>query len=364
MKRSIVALAVLAVAFSALYVGRLLASYDFDPSTTIKFGEVFEEHNKYGADLLGDIVLAPKAGHDGKFFFTQAMDPFYLEPQVHAIYLDRPTYRAQRMAYPTIASLGGLLPAQATAWGLIIVNIVAMAVGTVYTGLVAMRMGLSSWFGLAFFINPGMIVDLSIDGAGVVAMAGMMAGVYYFVAGDLLPAAISLSLAALSRETMLIAAIGLAAFYWHKNRRPVWILTLPVIAVALWWVYLHWRLEDGLAQDTQALDLPFVGFGKAFVGWLNTPGSTIDLAVGSILLIIAVVTLIRSTRTPTALGWAASGFALLGVFMSEPVWERWFDSTRALAPVLTTYILLVSSLSRVADPSFDEQTSPADITLR
>lgn len=362
MKRSIVALAVLAVAFSALLVGRLLAPNDFDPSTTIKFGEVFEEHNEYGTNLLGDIALAPMAGHDGKFFFTQAMDPFYLEPDVHAIYLDRPTYRAQRMAYPTMASLGGLLPAKATAWGLIVVNILGMAVGTVYSGLVATRMGLSNWFGLAFLVNPGMIVDLGIDGAGVVAMAAMMAGVYYFLAGDLVPAAISLSVAALSRETMLIAAVGLAAFYWYKNRRVAWVLAMPWIAVAFWWVYLHWRLEDGLAQDTQALDLPFVGFGNAFAGWLNTPGSTIDLAVGCILLIIAVVVLIRSARTPTALGWAVSGFAVLGIFMSEPVWERWFDSTRALAPVVTTYILLIPSLSRFGDGSVEHPVSPAEIT--
>jgi len=351
-RRSLVAIALIAVAASTLLVGRLLAPNDFDPSTTIKFGEVHEEQNAYGARLLGEIVVAPMGGHDGRFFFIQAMDPFYLEPDVHADHLDRPTYRAQRMVYPTLASLGGLMSPAATAWGLIIVNIVAMAVGTVYTGLMAARMGLSAWFGLAFLLNPGLIVDLGIDGAGIVALAAMMAAVYYVLGDAILPAAVALSVASLARETMLIAVAGLAAFYWLGKRRVSWSLTAPILAVGVWWGYVHWRLDDGLAQDIQALDWPFVGFIDAFEGWMNTPGSWVDPAVGGVLLLVSAVVLIRSIRTPTALGWAVGGFAFLGLIMSEPVWENWFDSARALAPVLTGYIILGPAMTSI-DESAD-----------
>jgi len=357
-RRSLIAIALIAVAVSTLLVGRLLAPNDFDPSTTIKFGEVHEEQNAYGARLLGEIVVAPLGGHDGRFFFIQAMDPFYFEPDVHADQLDRPTYRAQRMVYPTLASLGGLMSPASTAWGLIIVNIVAMAVGTVYTGLMAARMGLSAWFGLAFLLNPGLIVDLGIDGAGIVALAAMMAAVYYVLGDAILPAAVALSVASLARETMLIAVAGLAAFYWYKKRQITWPLMLPVVAVGAWWGYVHWRLDDGLAQDTQALDWPFVGFIDAFEGWMNTPGSSIDLAVGGVLLLVSAVVLIRTIRTPTALGWAVGGFAFLGLIMSEPVWENWFDSARALAPVLTGYIILGPAMTRIEE-SLDVGSEPA-----
>jgi hypothetical protein len=343
LRRELVVLALLATIFSAFVVGRVLATYDFDPSTTIKFGEIFSEQNQYAEDLLGEIVVAPMAGHDGKYFFVQAMDPFYLEPGVHAVYLDRPTYRSQRMAYPTIASLGGLASPTATAWGLIVVNVIAMVVGTIYTGLVATRMGLSALFGLAFLLNPGLLVDLTIDGAGVVAMAAMMAGVYYAMRGALWGAAISLSVASLARETMLIAAVGVAAYLWQQNRRIPWKMVLPFGTVMVWWLYVHWRLEDGLSQDTQALGLPFVGFAQAFQGWLTTSGSAMDLAVGCALLIASMLVVVRSLRAPTLLGWAVSGFALLGTMLSEPVWRNWFDSSRALAPILTAFILLVAA---------------------
>lgn len=353
MRRSLVLLAVVATLFGALAVVRLLALYDFNPTTTIKFGEVFEEHNEYAKDLLGEVVLAPQAGHDGKFFFSQAMDPFYLQPEVHAVYLDRPSYRAQRMAYPTLASLGGTLSPSGTAWGLIAVNVVAMAVGSVYTGLVATRMGLSPWFGLAFLFNPGMIVELGIDGGGVVAMAAMIAGVYYVLRDRMWLAAAALSVSALARESMLIAAFGLAMFVFYRRRKLEWKLAVPVAVTGVWWLYVHWQLQDGLAQDTQALALPFQGFAAAFQEWVGTSGSAIDLLVGCVVLAVAVMVVVRSARTPTALGWAAAGFALLGLMLSEPVWEKWFDSTRALAPTLTAYILIVPAAKRATNPSED-----------
>jgi hypothetical protein len=358
-KRVLIISGAVAAVFSIFVIARLLAPHDFNPTTTIKFGEQLPEQNEYAEALLGYVVLAPMAGHDGKYFFVQAMDPLYLEADVHAVYLDRPSYRAQRMAYPTLASLGGLLPAEGTAWGLIVVNVVAMVVGTIYTGLTAVRMGTTPWLGLAFLLNPGLIVDLSIDGAGVVAMAAMIAGVYYMVRDRLWLAATALSVAALGRETMLIAVFGLAAFVFYRDRRVEVRLGIPVAAVAVWWLYVHWRLEGGLVQDTQALGLPFQGFADAFKGWLATSGNSIDLVVACALMLTSALIVIRAVRTPTLLGWAVSGFALLGTMLSEPVWRSWFDSARALAPVLSAFILLIGPAVGDAVPKLGEQAALA-----
>ena len=302
---------------------------------------MFPEQNVYAEDLLGPIVVAPEAGHDGKFFFSQAMDPFYLEPETHAVYLDRPTYRAQRMLYPTIASLGGLLNPTATAWGLIVVNLLAMGIGTAITARLALEMGLSPWYGLAFLLNPGLFIEIHIDSAGLVATAALMAAVLMamwnrpWATGGFLAAAV------LARETMLLAAVGLAVFFvWQKRKAPL-ALALPFLAVGGWWAYVHWRLADGLSQDTQAVGLPLVGFIEAFQVWVSTPDRMVDLLIGVILLFISVAVAVRAVLKPSALGLAIAPFALLALLMSQPVWARYFDSARALAPVLTGYALLV-----------------------
>jgi uncharacterized membrane protein (UPF0136 family) len=356
LRRSVILVGVVGLIAAAVLVARVLVEFDWNPSATIKFGEAFSEQNDYAEKLLGEIVVAPQAGHDGKFFFSQAMDPFYLEPDVHAIYLDRPTYRAQRMLYPQLASAGGLAPASATAWGLILVNVLALGVGSAVTGLVAAEMGLSVWFGLSFVLNPGLFIDLYIDGAGIVAFAFLMAAVLLLLEDRLGGAAIALTFAALTRETMLIGAIGLA-LYWYRSRKTIpWVLATPFAAVLAWWVYVHWRLGEALSQDTQALGLPLQGFVEAFQRWISEPERLLDLLMGALLLLVAVGLAIRAFRHPTALGWAVAGFALLGLLLSEPVWHRYFDSSRALAPVLTAYLILVPS--SIAARRTDRDTAP------
>ena len=347
MKRAAIVMGLIGVLGGTLLVARLLAEHDFNPTATVKFATISPEQNAYAEDLVGDIVVAPKAGHDGKFFFSQAMDPFYLEPDVHATHLDRPTYRAQRMAYPVMSSLGGLLPAQATVWGLIVVNVLAMGVGTAFTSLVAMQVGVSRWFGLAFLLNPGMIVTLNIDAAEIVAMAAMMAAVYFTMKERFVPAAVSLTVACLAREVMLIAAIGLGLFVLYKRRRVAWVYATPLLAVAGWWFYVRWRLDTRLDQDLKDLDVPFVGFAEAIQEWLDTtPGSIPDLLMGLVLLAVSILVVTRAMRSPSALGWAVFGFALLGIILSSRVWLNYFDASRALAPVLTAYLIMVPAEAR------------------
>jgi hypothetical protein len=73
-----------------------------------------------------------------------------------------------------------------------------------------------------------------------------------------------------------------------------------------------------------------------------------DLAFGVALLVVSIMTVVRSVLTPTALGWSVAGFALLGLMMSEPVWRNWFDAARALAPVVTGFVLVVAASSRAS----------------
>lgn len=350
-RRRLVLLGLVGMAISTFLIGRLLESHDWNPTTTIKFGEDLPEQTEYARELLGPIVVGARAGHDGKFFFSQAMDPFYLEPEVHAVHLDRPSYRAQRMLYPTLAGLGGLLGPRATAWGLIAVNVLAMGVGTAITGRLAMEIGLSSWFGLAFLFNPGLLVSQFIDGSEIVAMTGLMAGILFAIQNRPVAMGAALALASLTRETMLLAAAGLVVYWLWRHRRVPAVLVTPFAAVAVWWVYVHWRLEEGLAQDTQALGPPLDGFTKALEGWLSTPGSQPDLLMGVVLLFASIMVAVRAVIRPSALGFAVVGFTVLGLFLSEPVWAKYYDSARAVAPVITGYVLMVPASRLRAEKS-------------
>ena len=342
---------------SALAV-RILSEADWNPTVMVRFGEDWTEQNEYARSMLGDdIVIAPQGGHDGRFFFIQGMDPFYVEPEVHAVQLDRPTYRAQRMAYPTLASLGGLLGPWETTWGLIVVNILALGVGTYFTAMVAMKFGLSHWFGLAFLVNPGILVEQNINGGGIIAVAALMAGVYYAMSDRFGVAAVALTVAVLARETMLIAVVGIVLYQLLIAKRKEWVLVWPVVGAVAWWGFLRMRIEDGVVQDTEALGLPFVGLFQAAQRWFQSSGHELDILGAIILIFISLSLLWKSWKRPTILGWSVAGFAILGFCLSAPVWYRYFDSSRAMAPVLTAYLILLPALSRAdgAQPTVPAQ---------
>lgn len=348
-------LAVFGVVFVCYIAGSLLASNDWNPTLFIKFPESLPAEMAYARGHLGEVIPAPGFGHDGKFFFMQAMDPLFLHPEDHAVFLDRPTYRAQRMMYPTIAGGFGTFSPIATAWAMLIVNVVAVGIGTWLTARLAIDMGLRPLFGLAFALNPGILVSATIDTAEVVAMMFFVGSALLLFRKHYLGAAVLITCSALSRETMLLGALGAAMYYWRNEKRIPFVFSLPFVAVAAWWVYLRAVIGDlgSELQDTRAIGLPFNGFVEAISSWL-THGLALDLVMGVVLMGASLVILWKTLRRPSALGYMTAGFALIAILMVEGVWLRYFDASRALAPVITTYILLAPSYRSSHRSSSDE----------
>lgn len=350
-RRRALVMALVGLAIGSGLALRNLVPVRFDPSVLIRVGEQQQEYVDYARARLGHLVLSPKAGHDGKFFFVQAMDPLLLHPDLNARLLDRPTYRAQRMLYPLLAGGAGLFPARATAWGLVTVNVLALALGTWATARLARLMGVSEWFGLAFALNPGMIVELNIDGSGILALALGMLGVSYFEEDRRWPAVAALAAAALARETMLLFAVGLAVYEFARRRRLDARWLVPFAGVGLWALWIRVRLGSGLGEDTQALDLPLRGLVRAVTPWLHRPDGVVDLLMAVLLLAMGLLLVVETVRHPTALGAATLGFVVLGLFLSQAVWDRYFDSSRALAPVITGYLVVAAAGLRGRTPA-------------
>ena len=347
------ALLVGAVGFliSGLVGVRVLSNSDWDPTIFAAFGEEATPTREYAEERLGDVFLRPLQGHDGKFFFVQANDPWVLDPEANAEILDRPLYRSQRMLYPVLASAGGVLAPEGVVWGLLVVNLLAMGMGTWAVALLAEEMGGSSWWGLTFVLNLGFISEMTIDGAGIVSAAAAFLALVMVLRDRLAPALVLLALAALSREAMLIAAAGTAFWLWRKDRKRDAGLTfiVPVGAVGLWALYLRAMisLEPGVDQ-VQELGLPFVGFIQAFDNWVNDP---MDLIVGVSMMVLMLLYTRRTLISSRLVGWAFLGFVPLGILFTKQVWNSWFDISRAIAPIITAYVLLLFLGSKVEEPS-------------
>ncbi len=338
---------------------RTLSQFGWDPTVYTSFGADAHETTAYAEERLGEVYLRPAAGHDGKFFFVQATDPWVTNPDETARVLDRPLYRSQRMLYPMIASGFGLLTPTTIVWALLVVNILALGAGAFATSEVARAMGMSPWWGLAFAFNPGFISEFNIDGAGILAAAAAFGAVALILRRHLWWAAGLMAMAVLSREAMMVSAVGLAFWMWRFHGSRAWGLRLflvPAGAFAIWATYLRARYGwDSGTTEVWEIGVPLRGFAEALGNWVAQP--SLSLAVGLLVIAVFLAFGVRTFRSSEAVGWAFVGFVALGLLFTERVWASYFDITRAVAPLFTAYILLLfrpihpvdlSSISKVS----------------
>jgi hypothetical protein len=311
-----------------------------NPTVFLAFGEDSSIHERYARELLGDVITRP-LGHDGKFFFIQANDPWYLAPDQHAYLLDRPIYRGQRMLFPMLASGFGLLPPAAIAWTMLLTNVLALGAGTLVAAKLATRLGTSTWLGLAVPLNIGLLYEVWIGGGSILAYVFCVAALYALSLGRGWMAAFLFAAAVLSRETMLVFVLGVVALCWLEGGKLAWrLLLIPVSAVALWHIYLQTRLMGigGVGAAWPLLAPPFVGLVQAFSVWGSQPQEILSNLVILALVVVFAPVALRS-RLPIV--WGALPFVVLATVFSVQTWRDSSDFTRALAPIFTAAAFLI-----------------------
>lgn len=349
MTRKTAAVGVVAVLIAFLFVALVLSRTNWDVTVFTAFGEESTEVNDYAEERIGDVSLRAFQGHDGKYFFIQANDPWVLNPEENAAVLDRPLYRSQRMLYPVLAGGGGLFPPETIVWALIIVNVVAMGIGSWAVAGLATTLGGSPWWGLSFVLNLGLISEMNIDGAGVVAAAAAFAAVLALYRNRTSWGFGLLVVAVLAREAILLVAAGVAVWMWlHGRKKDAFMsFALPVAAVMAWAIYLRTRIGwETEGSEIQEIGFPLVGFVRSIPNWLGEP---FDFLVAIAVLLILVVFAKRAITSKELLGYAFVGFAALGIVFTQQVWQSYFDITRAIAPALTAFIVLAFARDRHKD---------------
>jgi hypothetical protein len=336
-------------ALASLVAVRVWLAFDRDATIFVAFGVESVDINRYAEDKLGrEVRKRDNQGHDGKFFFVQANDPLVLEPEENIAVVDRPLYRSQRMFYPLLAGGAGLFSADTIVWTLLVLNVIAIGVGTWVVALLAVRMGGSAWWGLAFALNLGFISEMNIDGAGVIAAAAAFGAVLMLLDEKLGWAVALLTISVLAREAMLIAVAGSAYWLWRRERKQdaIWVTVVPFAAVALWALYLRLRIDfDTGLDEVQEIGWPFGGFLDAFEIWRSDP---LNMVAGLAMMLLFVLYTRRVLISGELVGWAFLGFVPLAILFTRQVWQSYFDITRAAAPIFTAFVLLVFVSGRVA----------------
>jgi hypothetical protein len=276
---------IITVGFSLL----ILTTNHWNPMAFVRLG------TRYGqGDPNGTI------GYDGQFAYQIALNPLGAAP-----YLDVPAYRYQRILYPLTARLVSFGQPQLLPWALIILNILALTLGTYIMGLILAQQRLSRWYALTVGLFVGQLVSLRLDLNEPFSLTLTLLGIHAFEKERPRLAALYLALGLLAKETAILFVGGYLLSFLLKRRWQLLLETglislgpFALLQFVLWLTFGQLGLRSG---GEGATSFSLIPFGGLLAFGLDNPQTLliVFLILGPLILwpcLALSISLVRSFR--------------------------------------------------------------------
>jgi hypothetical protein len=278
---------------------------------------------------LGPVVRARGLGHDGKYSYFMARDPwFWRADKVTLTDLNDPAYRYGRPLYPVLAGLGGVLPPSRVLFGLIVVPVLAGGLLFVATALLARANGLPSLAALIGLANPGIYSSAIMLTSDLLAFALALTALHCWQSGRKGSSIALFAASVLAKEYYALMPFALACSL-ARQRWPaaLTIGILPLVPWAAWKLTVYAVLGSGEGEAN--FGWPFEGIVTAARHWQEE-----DIAVGGFAILLLFLCVAGAVWGSIALlRWQCLTWSCLGIFASRLVWGQPVDLLRVLAPM-------------------------------
>lgn len=289
--------------------------------------------------------ISSKFGYDGQAYFVLSLSPFVKDPEALGFRFDNQALRQQRILYPLIVHLFARGNSSRTAWGMIIINIMAIGAVVAFSARIFSHMGQPPWLSLLVGFYPGLAVSVPRGLTEPLCLVWIFAAISSWKQRPWAAGAL-LGLAVLTRETSLLVAAGFGgAWLWGILKKtpgipPARIWILPLVTYLLWQGFLlFWIADGGVATAASTkIGWPLAGLLKAFQKLLTHPGPVELFFLFFIATIFAwqlfVVNAPKAKHDPLVLSWI-----LYGVLISVAGMDIW-DNSPGLLRVTTEWNLI------------------------
>lgn len=353
-----------ALAFYALWAGAYFAQ-GHEPRDFIKIGYRFVLQSR-ASDMIGfdptyrypaNRDSADGEGFDGQFSYYVALDPANAK-----YYLDLPSLRYTRVVYPLVAralALGrpGAIPA-----ALLLVNWLAIGLGTLAVAAWLRRRDRSPWLALAYGLYPGLLVSFQRDLTEPLAYGMAAAAIYVFDFGPrhrLLWSAALFALAALTRQTTAVFALCYAGALLLSGDAPDWrdrvranalrasgFLALSIGPLLAYMSFLWgWLGSPGLSAPGNTA-LPFVGLVESEPWELSRqPPEIVGIVAPTLILLALALLAWRSGRMRVELACLLANAIPFVVLLGPNVYRGYTSAGRAGMGVVLAGVLAAPDLA-------------------
>lgn len=294
-------------------------------------------------------------GYDGQFSYFLAVDP------VHAgDYMDSPGYRYGRIGYPMLARLLALGQPGLIPYALLVLNWLALGLGTFCIATLLARARVSPWWALAYGLYPGLIFGVQRDltepvAYGLVALGVLLAGSPR--SKTRLASGAVFGLAALTRETTLVFGllIGLTLLYQARKSAqagltvPAALILLTVMPLALWRVFVAvWLGTSGVPAAARPVFWPFAGLFAHWPFGLSAYGQIVSVVAPSLLVTGAALWIGLRHRWNVYLTLIVLNVVLFVVLLNAQNYVLYEGSGRAAAGVVLATLVTLGCVEAVA----------------
>jgi hypothetical protein len=354
-RKSAAAVALATLLLYGTFVFVQLRRHGFNPSVFVTAGDEFTDKT-----APAGLLIAPNSsGYDGQFYYRIAYDPFSTRAVVAGVHFDYPVYRLQRIGYPLLVWMLSLGNPAAVPWMMIVVNLAALA-GIGAAAVIATRdLHVPAWSCLALALYPGFLLSVSRDLVEPLEVFLLLLALVLLRRNRVLAAASVLALAALTKETGLLFALGaLVSGLMTRPRQKIYLVFLvPFVAHLAWKVGLFrlWRLPMTFVTGEHFM-FPFSGFvARAREALSAGPSGRTVLVEMTMLGVFGVIVLFafRSASAPRSIkvAWLLYA-ALVFTLGTEFWWEDWaFLRVAVEFAILGGLIALTSPRWRIAAQS-------------
>ncbi len=292
-------------------------------------------------DDIPDLAPLESVGHDGQQFYVISQHPF--DPEAGADHLDTPAYRYRRILYPM---LGGMLaPGGGRA---VIGSFFLLSMVGVLLAALALRAlpGGPRWLPVVAAVSPTVITSLTLSLSDAFGAGLGMAALSLATRRRWGWAVLCAVLAALTRETFLIVALGLVLAPGMPIRWRATSLVAPCLAVGGWLAWLGRQLSTSLLEGgSDQLAPPLTGYLAG-----DTDGQT--FLVAALAVVLLVLGAWRCSRIAPHIAAVLVLQAILLVCVSELVAFNWVNCVRTAAPMLPLAVWAL--VAKTTDPDTDD----------
>ena len=309
-----------------MVVVALLATHDWDPRFFATRGPQWQRH---------DPGLQKQS--DGTIFFEFATDPAGAAVRF-------PRFRTARILYPVTAHVLALGRAALVPWTLVMINILAIVLGTEVVHRLLERRGLPSWPALAYGGWGGLGLALLHDTSEPLAYLCVLLGVVWQERGYGVLGGVAFLGALLARETTVLFIVPYLLLGGHECRRTRWTIALAVFAAWGGWLLTVDAIGFGPRSPEPLPLLPLTGY--RLTRTLDLPATLVYLVAPSLIAIGPALWQLQRRPADAAL-WAVTLNALIVLWLPPRTAELLWHSGR-IATGLVVAILLAAPLAASA----------------